>query len=221
MRAKLTKDDINQSLQQEGRGIVLTGEYLGALIKTTFECSNGHQWFTTPNRVRLGRACRQCYINEQTLTKDNINQTLADRGIILSGEYGGSTSKSTFVCEDGHQWVAQVGSVIHGKGCPTCASHGFDSDKQAWVYILKFDTFIKFGITNTLNSRLRTHRRMNGEFELAHSYLCDGIEAVSWEKSIKKLYGGRFVTKEQCPDGYTETLPIHLLETIKTHTRFP
>jgi hypothetical protein len=220
MRSKLTKDDINRSLQQDGRGITLTGEYLGALVKTTFECGRGHQWFTTPNRVRLGRECRECYISDQTLTKDNINKTLSSRGITLLGEYSGSASRATFVCEEGHRWSTTTASVVHGKGCPSCANHGFDSSKQAWVYILKFDTFIKFGITNTINSRLRTHKRANGDFELAYSYLCDGKEAIQWEKSIKELFGGRFVSKEQCPDGYTETLPVHLLETLKTHTRF-
>jgi hypothetical protein len=45
-------------------------------------------------------------------------------------------------------------------------------------------------------------------------YHQDGKRALDWENNIKRTFGGRYVTKEQCPDGYTETLAIHLLEHI-------
>ena len=41
-----------------------------------------------------------------------------------------------------------------------------------------------------------------------------GQLALDWENHIKRVYGGRYATKEQCPDGYTETLPIELLENL-------
>jgi hypothetical protein len=37
---------------------------------------------------------------------------------------------------------------------------------------------------------------------------------MDWGRNIKQKYGGNFATKEQCPDGYTETLPISLLEEL-------
>jgi hypothetical protein len=41
------------------------------------------------------------------------------------------------------------------------------------------------------------------------------INGHEWDAKPNKIkYGGKYVGKEKCPDGYTETLPIYLLEYI-------
>jgi len=41
-----------------------------------------------------------------------------------------------------------------------------------------------------------------------------GIDALNWEKNIKIIFGGKFVTKELVPNGWTETLPKNNLESL-------
>jgi len=107
--------------------------------------------------------------------------------------------------------------VNSGSGCPHCADYtngGFKPSLPAWEYVFIREDYLKFGITNNLTGRLNDHRR-GGEIVLVHEkYHENGQLALDWERHIKQTHGGRYVTKEQCPDGYTETLPIALLESI-------
>jgi hypothetical protein len=103
---------------------------------------------------------------------------------------------------------------LSGNGCPLCAEYGFNPSKPAWIYVLIFANFIKYGITNNLGQRLCKHK-LNGEYTVALSKLYeDGSFALDWENYIKKTHGGKFVTKNECPDGWTETLCVSKLSDL-------
>jgi hypothetical protein len=137
-----------------------------------------------------------------------------NRGITLIGKYTNNATKTLFRCPHGHEWSAKPSIIKSGHGCPTCASSGFKRDKPGWIYVLIFANYIKYGITNDLERRLKEHLK-NGVFELYFSQLYDsGGIAYDLELLIKRTLGGRHVTKEDCPDGWTETLPSHLLEDV-------
>ena len=81
--------------------------------------------------------------------------------------------------------------------------------------MIKFDTFIKYGISNSIESRLYRHRLHNPPHEVVVIYkFSNGEKARLWENNIKDAMGGNYVKKDKCPDGWTETLPIFLLEII-------
>src|SRR5688572_31215216 len=48
-----------------GRGITLVGHVRSKYGKSTFQCSNGHEWRTVPNGVAEGEGCPQCGIGEK------------------------------------------------------------------------------------------------------------------------------------------------------------
>jgi hypothetical protein len=101
-------------------------------------------------------------------------------------------------------------------GCPSCAEYGFNPDKEAYSYLIQFDTFLKFGITNNINRRLRSLKK-NGKFNIINTKkFIKGSDALLWEKSIKIIFGGKYVNKDICPDGHTETLSLDLLSAIST-----
>ena len=55
------------------------------------------------------------------LTIQQINDTLAPRGIKLIGEYRGAHYDTLFECSKGHVWKATVGNVKNNnRGCPFC-----------------------------------------------------------------------------------------------------
>lgn len=281
MTSKLTKEDISKWLLDDGRGINLIGEYLGAMTKTTFECPNSHPFDMAPNGIKKGRGCPICAnkrraalqsttteefrewlsvngrgitmlgecTNNHTKTKfrcqhghewetipssikrgcgcpsctghyiqteDEFRQWLLEdgRGITLVSKFTTTRVKTSFQCQCGHQWRATPNSIKMGTGCPSCVTYGFKTDKPAWEYAFTRNGYIKCGITNDLTRRLNEHRK-HGEIVLVHErYHEIGQLALDWENNIKRTHGGRHVTKEECPDGYTETFPFHLLETI-------
>jgi hypothetical protein len=58
----------------------------------------------------------------KTLTKEDVNDRLSSRGIVLLGEYINSDTKTLFQCSEEHTWEAKPTGVIHGgTGCPLCS----------------------------------------------------------------------------------------------------
>jgi hypothetical protein len=161
-----------------------------------------------------GSGCPRCVTHPAKLTKDLVNIRLENKDIYLVGEYVNAKTKSLFECLHGHQWLTTPDNILRGRGCPRCTEYGFNPSKPAWEYAFIRDGYLKYGITNDLTRRLSEHI-LHGEFTLVHQcYHEVGQGALEWENRIKKTYGGRYATKEQCPDGYTETLSIILLEKI-------
>jgi hypothetical protein len=214
----ITTTDMNDWLLKDGRGIKLIGDYINDRTKVEFKCLNDEHpsWHSTPNNIKGGNGCPRCSPSAKKTTESLRDWLLTDeRGITLESEYLGHHKKSLFKCNniDHAAWYATPCHIKNGKGCPECAKSGFKSNKSAWSYVLLFDGYIKYGITNNLQQRLWAHKHNNGDFTMVMSeYHKDGKLALEWENHIKRTHGGRYVTKEQCPDGYTETLPINLLE---------
>ena len=216
-----TSADFMKTLIEDGRGIKLIGEYINAKTKTEFGCSYGHRWLTTPDSIKRGTSCPYCSGYRYSLADGRMNARLLidGRGFTIVGPYKGTLTKTTFQCSHGHEWGALPNNVLSGSGCSVCSSingirTGFDPAKPASIYVLKFANFIKYGISNNLSNRLTRHKK-NGDYTLVyrHDY-DDGRLALAWENYIKRTFGGKYVNKDECPDGYTETLPIDLLETI-------
>ena len=47
------------------RGVTLIGHVRSKFGKSTFQCSNGHEWRTVPSNVAEGKGCPQCGIGEK------------------------------------------------------------------------------------------------------------------------------------------------------------
>jgi len=118
MPAKLTKEIVNQRL--EGRGIRLVGHYDSAMKKTLFQCPEGHEWEARPDNVMNDRGCPHC-AGLAPLSKEIVNDRIADRGISLIGDYTTARTKALFRCPEGHEWMAAPSDVMKGNGCLTCA----------------------------------------------------------------------------------------------------
>ncbi len=214
-RKRLTTDIINERIAE--RGYALVGEYTGnKFIKHTFRhISCGHEWEAQPANIMNGKNCPKCSVKNEKLTANEVKSRIPD-GYVMLGDYQAALKKTLFthlLC--GNKWMARPSHIMDGKGCPKCSTHGFDQTKPGSVYIIDFGDFIKCGITNDLSRRLYEHRKHNGNFILkyANTYN-DGVKAVEWERNIKTKFNGRFVTKERCPDGYTETFHPSILEYI-------
>jgi hypothetical protein len=207
-----TKDTINNRIPR--LGIMMVGEYIGSRTKSRFRCNQDHEWQAMPDSVVRGSGCPFCS-NHIPLSKEIVNNRLLKNGTDaeLIGEYLGSRIKTLFRCSKEHEWQAIPDNVCRGQGCPSCANHGFNPNKPASIYLIKFDTHIKYGISNNLNSRLKSHRK-SGHYELVLAIQCDGHVALEWEKMIKNQFGGRFIDKTVMPDGWTETLSESLLRPV-------
>lgn len=122
MPAKLKIEAVIARLGE--RGFTLAGEYVNANTHTLIRCSKGHEWSAqTRYIINAGWGCPHCAGNFK-LTKADIERRLEGRGIRLIGDQTGLRNKSTFACEYGHEWRAEINTVLnHQSGCPHCANN--------------------------------------------------------------------------------------------------
>jgi hypothetical protein len=128
MPPKLKLDIVNSRLNE--RGFMLVGEYTNANTNTLFRCSKGHEWSAQPRYIiNAGWGCPHCAGNVK-LTKADIEKRLECRGIRLLGDQLGLRNRATFACDFGHQWKAEINTVLnHRSGCPHCAKNAkLDAD---------------------------------------------------------------------------------------------
>lgn len=210
---QLSKETINQTLKE--KDIQLVGEYLGARMVTQFMCGKNHHWDAMPTNVLHKSGCPHCS-GRAKLSKEIINERIVKRSLKLIGDFSTTTKETLFKClACEHEWNATPGNIMAGKGCRHCADYGFNTAKPAVGYLLMFEDFIKYGISNNIDSRLYRHRLKNGSFKLyATKEFSMGQDAISWEDSIKQTFGGNYVSREKCPDGFTETLPLELIHKV-------
>lgn len=214
-RRILSRQEIEKRI--EHTGITIVSEYVNTHTSVTLRCNNGHTWTSIINVVLKGHGCKKCAIDAQKMTKDEIDSRLSHRDIKMIGEYhGNSRNKQQFVCANKHIWRAELTSVLRGHGCRLCSASGFKTDRPAHAYIIKFNKFCKYGISNRLPIRLREHMQ-NGSHSLVYSkFFENGADAENWERAVKNIFGGYYATKNQCPNGWTETLSLdHLLSLVE------
>ena len=124
-KVPLTKEIVNARIAE--RGIELVGDYVTVNTRATFACAEGHQWDAAPGSVMAGNRCPHC-AGKARVTKEIVNERIADRGIKVIGELVGSHTKATFECAEGHQWETTPNSVMAGCGCPSCADRALTKE---------------------------------------------------------------------------------------------
>ena len=183
-----------------------------------WRCDLGHEWTSSVNDRTAGSGtwCPYCAgrrvlkdFNDLAFTHPKIAQQAV--GWDPSTVTHGSDSKRRWRCDQGHEWVTAVANRVGGKGCPTCATHGFDPAKPAWLYLYRHPQWglLQIGITNAPHSRLKKHEKA-GWVRLDVMRSDDGHHVRRLESRVKALLkvqgirsgpenaGGKF-------DGYTES----------------
>lgn len=107
--------------------------------------------------------------------------------------YGSSAKISWWCSSCKNTWLASVNNRVgHGQGCPRCAKNGFNPSKPSYVYFLKGTRgcveMLQFGLTSTLEKRLRFHSRNGFTFSAHAKFLFFelGSDALNLESEIKR-----------------------------------
>jgi hypothetical protein len=219
---KLSKEDVDSILMQDGRGITLNSEYLGTNKNSTFRCVENHFWNTRLRNIISGGGCPHCK-GQARLTTEIVNERLIKRGITIVSDYASALTKAEFLCASGHKWIARPNEVLRGSRCPFCprsGKGGFNPDKPSYFYILKITPldgieFLKTGITKDSIRRIKEHSKW-GSVEVIENILYkNGADALLREQKIKQVTTGKFISKDVMPNGWTETHPVELLNTLQ------
>jgi hypothetical protein len=138
----------------------------GSEQRFRWRCDNGHEWDAIVMSRVNGRGCPICsnqllsigHNDLATIRPDLARELVEDDPTTV---LAGSSRKCLWRCSEGHEWRTAVNGRMRGRGCPTCATHGFDAGSEAWVYLLEHAHWglQQIGITNVPDVRLRQHAR--------------------------------------------------------------
>ncbi|WP_282161980.1 hypothetical protein [Ulvibacterium marinum] len=101
-------------------GVCLSTVYINSKSKLHFKCREGHKWWATSSKIKMGRWCPECG-GSKPLTIELMNQIAKERGgYCLSKEYINGKTKLQWQCKNGHVWWAVPSSIRNGSWCQIC-----------------------------------------------------------------------------------------------------
>ena len=99
--------------------------------KVWWQCKRGHEWQAAVSSRKAGSVCPYC-ANQKVLIGYNDLETTNPKlaaewhptkngDTLPSDVMAGIHKKAWWVCKEGHEWEASIGSRSAGRGCPYCA----------------------------------------------------------------------------------------------------
>jgi hypothetical protein len=166
-------------------------------VKRKWKCKNGHIYSSTLNNRRISDSsiggCPVCSGRQVLIGFNDLSTThpqLASEadGWNTESLSAGSNKKVAWKCKKGHKWKADVANRVYGRGCPTCATTGFNPNADAYIYFLvhlRWEMF-QIGITNVPDDRLSKHSRLGWELLELRGPM-DGHLTQQWETAILRM----------------------------------
>lgn len=206
--------------------------YSGNKSRIILGCNNDNHlnWESSVNNFVSGRGygCPDCGIQKRADMARHDATKIASEGKVIHGEkydytyftYVCSRTPSSILCNRCKNPFNQSydNHINKKKGCPSCAETGYSRDKAGYFYIQSLDdTYIKFGITNiSADSRLRKQSSVSiYHHEVIYEWFYDnGHTPPDMETLVKKNFKTKVCSKDNMPEGYTETCDIKDLPKI-------
>ena len=172
--------------------------FAGSNEKLTWVCKFGHKWVATPNnRSRPNSNCPICSGHTLLPGFNDLATKFPElareaEGWDPSSVMSGSDQKRKWRCNQGHVWMAVVGSRARGINCPTCAKFGYDPNLDGYFYFMIHKTWemLQIGITNYPKARLLTHAKLDWEVLEIRGPM-DGHLTQQWETAILRMLKAR------------------------------
>ncbi|WP_157829145.1 GIY-YIG nuclease family protein [Colwellia sp. 75C3] len=203
------------------KGYTPLSQYVNAKTRMNVMCDKGHEFDITPDKIKLGRGCRVCAGNCPIKAGIDFKNMVISRGEIQLSEYKGDTVKVKIRCEKEHEYLIIPGSYKVGRGCAKCAKYGFNPNEPGYIYIQEITLNsevqgYKFGIAFDPVTRIKSIR-FSSIFKhriiFTHRYDL-GRDALNLENIIKGQFKTSHLSKQDMPQGFTETISPGDLEPL-------
>ena len=160
--------------------------------KVKLECDKGHLIEMRPSDIKSGHRCLKCSGKCPEQSREEFEKILKEINYKLLSPYITAMKKVKLECDKGHLIEMSPSSIQSDHRCIKCAEYGYNHNKTGTIYLLKCidNKYIKIGITNHLDQRLKDHQRyLPFEFKLIHSlsFWC-GSAIAELEKDLLKKY---------------------------------
>lgn len=115
--------------KEKNAGIDLDKLSAGSHKKVWWTCEKGHSYLSTVYSRTSGRNCGICSkrvvvpgVNDLLTTHPDLLKSISPNNTIPPETVtSGSAKKLLWVCDNNHEWSAQVKNIVAGYWCPTCS----------------------------------------------------------------------------------------------------
>ena len=195
----------------------------GSTRKQRWKCNLGHAWEAPPySRQKSG-----CPICAGKTIRQGFNDLLSQFPEVAKEADGwdpetthaGAHAKKHWVCSEGHKWIATVKDRTgDGNCCPFCADHGFNRDRDAWIYLMERPGEQQIGITNDLSTRIKTHESKGWNLMECIGPIY-GDNAYKTERTFKKWLKEEIGTVEGTTENWaTSRMEVRSLADLKARS---
>lgn len=237
-KARLSDDVAIQTAREyaELKGLCVV-DFVGGYKKIDeknlrIKCTHHGEYLTSLASIKAGRGCAKCAGNARKTESEALSDVTKEAKkyenitvLGFDGGYNGSYSKNLrLLCSNCGVYTTYERNFLSGCSCPGCAEYGYKPKKQGTLYIQRLNKGnscigIKFGITNRKTSDRVKQQSQLSKFDHEIFYeltLQDGQKILELENRIKEAMKGKtsYISKEDMPDGYTETVAPSELSTI-------
>jgi hypothetical protein len=193
-------------------------------------CKLGHKWDAAVRHRANGTGCPYCN-GQKVLIGFNDLKTTHPKTAVEAFRWDSRTvtansgTSKKWKCKSGHIWSARVIHRTRGIGCASCASYGFNPDKQAILYLIEHKKMkmLQIGISNSPQSRLPKHLS-KGWMIIEVSKKMMGRDALVYETSILQMLKAKGADLSNSKiagkfDGYSEawsksTFPVKSIKEL-------
>ncbi|NOU91979.1 hypothetical protein GC093_01845 [Paenibacillus sp. LMG 31456] len=120
---KMSIEEMHETAASRG-GKCLSETYVNNITPLLWVCSENHEWYAKPTRVKAGSWCPVCDDMDRRKKhyKEVVTAVESKGGKCLSvwEDYTNNRAKLQFECSHGHQWQAIPTTVKKGSWCPWC-----------------------------------------------------------------------------------------------------
>lgn len=217
---KKTHEEYELELLNKGISYRVIERYSGARTNILHQCPQGHTWKASPDKILHGRGCIICNSIKQSMSRskshEQYEQELISKGIVYKPleAYKNRQTSILHECPEGHQWETKPHNILHGHGCPICATHGFNPKKPAILYFFSFTfndlTYYKIGITSRTVQKRHSLENWDNIKVLWEVQFELGSEARKAEREILIENKDFLVNTGALKTGNTETFSIFI-----------
>ena len=231
VRTKSTEQFVAEAIKIHGDLYDYTNTvYKSARSKIEIFCKNKNKYFTVGASDHLsGTRCYCCFGSGSGYTSKTTEQFIEEANEVHGNLYDYSNTnyertniKVCIKCNtSGIIFYQSPYNHLKGHGCNCCKKGTFNLLSPANLYIshweLDYKSFIKVGITNKdvrvrfLSQQKRT--KFNGELVKVYP-LETGAIAQSIETKVLRKFNRKYVTPDEFPDGWTETIDAAQLQNV-------
>jgi hypothetical protein len=196
----------------------------GSNKKYEWRCPLGHDYKQSVNQRVQGHGCNICAGKKILQGFNDLATTNPDVALEANGwnpveVFGGTHSRKSFKCPEGHIYIATVKDrTVNRSGCPVCSKTGFNLSKSGFLYFLEHPKWemLQIGITNNIDQRTSEHKN-KGWHLIEFRGPIDGLLALNWETSILRMLKAKGADLSNSKiagkfDGYSEAWSKHTFE---------